>query len=184
MMDEEAREFARYLKRKLVNSLKRKKWNVTDALLKSIETSIERSSASELPKILLEYNLYGNFIEIRKMFWTEQPPVDAIEAWVEALGPDKFKFTPGYKNGTGPAFNKSSRIAWAIARRKKQDFKVKNKRTWKQKELGTAVAFLTHNMSEKFAEYVTGKTAGAIERGPEVTIGFNANTYRGTNRLA
>ena len=44
------------------------------------------------------------------------PPVEAIEAFVEKIGVDKFAWVPGYANkSTVPTDRAIDRIAWAIA---------------------------------------------------------------------
>ena len=61
---------------------------------------------------------YARFRDLRSMNFARSPPVGAIRDWVEAKGLDKFSFVNGGK--MSDSFAAADKIAWAIAKSKKQ----------------------------------------------------------------
>ena len=64
---------------------------------------------------------YGRFKDMRQLLYDKMPPVEAMEAFVEQIGVENFKYVPGYltdakRRVTIPDSRAVNRIAWGIAR--------------------------------------------------------------------
>ncbi|GAB3790182.1 hypothetical protein GCM10028818_59930 [Spirosoma horti] len=70
----------------------------------------------------LEMVDYFRLKDLRSMKYTRTPPLAAMEAFVEALGLNKFAFIPGYPQGIKPATEMAAieRIAWGIKMNKQR----------------------------------------------------------------
>jgi len=163
-VDQQALIFAKYLEKKLLESIGKTRAALTGELRDSIRVTVRKSTAQDLSSIILEFNDYGRFVDMAKLFWSKQPPVDDIREFVEKIGLSKFKFIPGYKNSAPISqFKAAERIAWAIAKKKRVDWKHKRKK-WKQDTLGIALSYLTHLVADKFAEFAVNAMALPLEK--------------------
>lgn len=165
-MDEQAKEYARYLYEKMRKVLGRKAFRDSGELLDSLQTSFTQSTEGDLPVIHLRFAIHGKFIDIKKMYWTQVPPVAELVEWL-GHGNKISRFTriPGYKEGSAPFSQRKAeeRVAWAIAMKRRFNDSYKSKK-WKRKPLGEAIRYLTHLVAENFAEFAAGAVAETINK--------------------
>ncbi len=99
-------------------SAQKKKVQLSGDLIASIQGKISDFSADGMADIEISFKAAGRILDYRtKPEYKSNPPVDELAKWVEMIGLDKFKKTPGY-SGRNPKITQSAaarRIAWGIA---------------------------------------------------------------------
>ncbi len=152
-LNDQAREFALYLYKKLHKELKKNKNRNSDDLLNSLKVTYSKTTASNLPVFKVEYAKHGKFIDTKKLYWRDLPPVEELINWIKTKGQSRFKHVPGYINASPTnRFKAVERIAWAIVKKKHFDFKHRQKK-WKKDNLNIAISYLNHIVAEQFAQF-------------------------------
>lgn len=108
-------------------------------LARSVKVRVVEATDSESPKILIEYEDYGEFIGARKLIYTKNPPADIIAKWIEQKGSNfKRKALPGYSSTAGSNISiqkQNERIAYAISVKIRERGRLKSRYLWKRKAL-------------------------------------------------
>lgn len=172
-MDELARYFGKYTFDKLIEGAKKAKLPIDSELIRSLNIKFDLDS-NGIPQFKISFNRYGKFIEMKELFYSELPPVNALKEMVAKKGVSSFKYVPGYENSsTRPPDDKAiSRIAWGIAISRRygsvsnQYGKNQRRRVWKQKQLNSAMFHLKHLVQE----YMASVAQNALIENLNVTI--------------
>jgi hypothetical protein len=160
-----AKEWAKKTATQLKKNIQSKGLTVTQDLLDSITYGLRDGGN---PSIVISFAAHGRFLDMKQLFWSKQPPVDVIEAWVKRKGLNAFAFVPGYgvsnSNALNTAPNAARRIAFGIAKSlnsgevTNQYGKWQRKKVWQNPSgktgagnLGTAIGHLRHLLEEEFA---------------------------------
>lgn len=112
-------------------ALEEKRLVFSTELKESFERVVVKNAAGIAGEI--SFRSYGRFKDMASLSFLEHmPPVYALEYFVEKTGIDKFPWVPGYENKAATSVKDINRIAWAIAKSKKQAIDVKRgyRGTW------------------------------------------------------
>lgn len=142
------------LQAKLKKTLARKKFRNTGALLDSIRVTVKKADGQDLPSIHISFNAYGRIIDMKKLYWTQQPPLQELQKWLDSGGLKQVNAVPGYAPGSVPLISRekiNKRIAYAIAVKKRTSFSHTPK-AWKNKNIGPSVARITYLLAEEFSD--------------------------------
>jgi hypothetical protein len=106
----------------LLDVLNQPGYKNTGAGAASLTVDVIEGNATNSPQIKINFADHLIFLDKRSLQWTKQPDVSKL---LRDIDVKKFSFIPGYKDGsTLPESKQKERIAWAIAKDKK------NKDTW------------------------------------------------------
>lgn len=151
------------VQRLLIEQIRKSKLVLSADLINSLTYQVQDATAESIASVQLAFTDYGRMKDMRRLFYTKMPPVEALEKFVEAIGVNKFKYVPGYSRGRFPSENIAiKRIAWGIAVAKFKEHKHKPKR-WFAKQFYGQINVLINNLLNGYADYVAKKTVSELK---------------------
>lgn len=114
---------------KLVANIKQKKLISSRDLLNSLSSETLANLSSAMVTISFAFEDYGRYNDMKRLKWSEQPPIEDIIEWVKKKGIQSFKDRAPKPNK--PTERRLNEIAWGIARKKLATQKYKS-RPWFQ----------------------------------------------------
>lgn len=146
------REYGDEVEQLLADSARRKRLELTKELISSIKTQVIVRGANEAG-MLLSFQDYGRYNDMKALTFDRHPPVDVIAEWVEKKGIEKFKKIPGYLNSRPQDPKKAAiRIAWAIAKNRTSGNYKKRNRAWFAKTFYSTLNGLIDKLLETLTE--------------------------------
>ena len=137
--------------------------SLTGSLAESLRGQVQTESARAYAELLIEMNEYGRFKDMRALRMPTGTPapdgeyMEAIRAYVQKVGIDKFAYVPGYENSKkAPTADIAlRRISWglAIGRWKKQSISRSGKGFYNI-SVGSIMAKVKRNFGLKVSELV------------------------------
>lgn len=162
-INQELGNWSANVQRILIEKLRKSKLVLSTELINSLSYQVHDATAESIASVQLAFNDYGRMRDMRRLFYTKMPPVEAMEKFVEAIGVNKFKYVPGYSRGRFPSENIAiKRIAWGIAVAKFKEHKHKPKR-WFAKQFYGQINVLINNLLNGYADYVAKKTVSELK---------------------
>lgn len=136
-------------------TLKSRKARSSGELDRSFSYNVATTDAALVGEIVIMFSEYGRFIDMRRLNWRNQRPVNEIEEWVETKGVNKFiqnyrKHNPGRKIPSGSQL--INQVAWGIVRGKIKRQKTRRK-SWYNKEGGKLIGRLKGQLLELYTEF-------------------------------
>lgn len=149
-----ANEYALIIYQRILEVLNQPKYKRTGAGADSVKVEVVPGTTNKSPDIRIEFADHVNLINLPRMQWTKQPPVDDMTEWAKTVtftGP-----VPGYKNGIAPnlpPWKANLRRIWAIAK-SKQKFDTWKAKPWRKKSLGSVLKEMNELVLKKFEEAI------------------------------
>ncbi len=156
-----ANRYAGILRSRVIAALQR--YNATGSLIDSIEVTVVPGVGDYGPQIKMTYEDHGDFLTKKKMLFVKLPPIEDMEAWMQARNINTNKI-PGYNEGSIPAISedtKRERIAWAISMDKRLNDTWKRK-DWKRKPISTLLKELNVEIISAYRQDVEKELASYI----------------------
>lgn len=136
-----AKEFLEQIQR----SAKKKLKTDTGKGYNSFNYALEKAGGREVAAALFEFEPYQRLYDMRKVQWSNQPPVDVFEDWIERKGLVD-KFLPKYKRKHKyvPTDRKAlvNKMAWGIVKNMTGRGKWTGKKRWYNKSKEAAISDL------------------------------------------
>lgn len=123
------------------------------------------SKSDDLLAVEWQFNMYGRFKDMKSLRYTQMPPIEAFEKFVEKVGVDKFAWVPGYDSKQSvPTEIAINRIAWGIAKHRMAVPVVKRSGPgWYNENVMKLVNKARYMIRQKTAEWVSQKTIKVLE---------------------
>lgn len=149
------REFQKYIQAAdstLKDALRKEGLIISGKLFESFRFRL--STGEDMAEVLVLFEKYGRFRDIKKISFNKQPPVNLIKEWVERVGISNFKYIPGYEEKKKPETETqaANRIAWGIALNYKKRDKVAVKPWGYNKLMWAEINELERNISKQFTQ--------------------------------
>ena len=154
-LNEIANRYAPQFKAAVKQAFLDPKYKATGELGISVKVKVVPANDNEAPKIVLYYEQYGEYLGLRRLTWTKQPPIDEIAEWVKAKGAGfREKAIPGYANGAPNLSQdkKDKRIAFAIAKALKFRERFTRRYKWKSASLPTILKPMNRDLIDAWRE--------------------------------
>lgn len=127
---------------------------LTDELRRSLHFEVIQATAAGTARLLLQFEDAGRIRDMRIVFGSKMPPVQALEEYVKEVGVANFKSVPGYAPGKMPTDSIAiRRIAWGIAFSRLKGNRVKPKK-WFNKPFYATLNLLSDQILEKYQDLV------------------------------
>lgn len=166
-MNNVAYHYAGELRTKIPAVLQQDKYRSSGILASSVRVRVKEANAYKPPLITIEVEEYGEFIGKRKLLFTKQPLLKTLTEWVEREGlADGSHPVPGYINGAPklPSFKRAERIAFAMARSKKNDTDKRKPKQWKKESLPTVLSAMNTETMTQFASHIERLFKESLEK--------------------
>jgi hypothetical protein len=170
-MEQVAQKWAEHIVGRFRKQIEKKKIVLTQELLDSFDYKVYELGDGNVG-VNISYVAHGKFIDMKKLYYSKMPSVDALEAWVLKKGLDKFDSVPGYPNGwkrTGEDQAAARRIAWGIAvsigQKKSVDQydKWQKSKQWRVPELRKGITYLNRLLAEELARVAQDRIITAFQ---------------------
>lgn len=162
-INQELGNWSANVQRILIEKLRKSKLVLSTELINSLSYQVHDATAESIASVQLAFNDYGRMRDMRRLFYTKMPPVEAMEKFVESIGINKFKYIPGYSRGKIPAENIAiKRIAWGIAMAKFKESKHKPKR-WFARSFYGQINVLIQNLIAGYQDYAANSVVDQLK---------------------
>lgn len=153
------------VQRLLINNLKKSNIDLTHALISSFANQVHNATSESIASVQLAFLDYGRMKDMRRLFYTKMPPVEAMEEFVRKVGLSKFKYVPGYSSQSKVPSESIAikRIAWGIAAGRLKSYKHKPKK-WFAKAFYGQIEVLIQNMISGYKEYAINSVANELRQ--------------------
>jgi hypothetical protein len=142
-IEQVAKYFANQTVLAMAANVRKKKIVNTRELLNSIDEETKSELARMTTVIYFAFTEYGRYVDMKRIRWRQQPPVDKILEWVEQKGIHSFGRDPRpYKNTPKTPERRKNEIAWGIALRHVRRKRGAKPRPWFQTQLYSDLAAL------------------------------------------
>jgi hypothetical protein len=152
-IDKLVKEWAQNTANKLLAASRKKNYN--------FENFTWQVNEGANPGITFTFPVHGAYMDMKMLFWTSMPNLDAIEKWVKSKPASFWAYVPGYAGRSGigdvPLETAQKRIAFGVARSmasgepRNNWAKYKRQRIWQQPNVGKSVAYLANLLAEELA---------------------------------
>lgn len=155
---------------RLIKSAKRKKLVNTKQLLDSLDSETRSDLARISTSIHFAFEEHGRYLDMKKIFYDSQPPVEKILEWVKSRGLAFFGEDPNrYKNKLKTDERRMNEIAWGIARKRAKQKRFQQNRRWFQsnfyKSLNALQEELLLGVADRSIEEIKESLTYRLKRG-------------------
>jgi hypothetical protein len=161
--------------RTLIASLSRERLVNTRGLIKSLSYENRTDLARAVHTISFAFEEYGRYQDMKKVIYSDQPPVDAILEWVERKGLAAFGPDPNpYKRKPKSDIRRMNEIAWGIAKKLQTIPKYRKRRKWFASEFYRNLAALQEELilatGDVVVEHMKAQLLERLQTGPTTSI--------------
>lgn len=144
------------------NAIQRAGLVFSEELLKDWSTSVIKND--DVLAVEWQFQMYGRFKDMKRIAGY-MPPVEAMIAYVEKVGVDKFAWVPGYTSTDNvPTEVAANRIAWGLAKYRASVKTISRSGSgWYNENVMKLVNKARYNIRKKTAEWIASQAVETIE---------------------